>query len=209
MTISIFSNARLLLWASASFVLVIAAMLAAGFVYQARTGGSSEPVTQAEVDLAQPWWTLVGYALLVPIVLGAFAATGLARMASRPRLASVVTGLWVVTVIAGIAYAIAWHASMSFSEGARSDSTAAVAAQWLVRGGVVPLACIATGVLAYQLGSRVVVVVCAVILVGSVTLAFLGIDLPPAILVAAWIPLGVRTVREARKTSIAPVPIAS
>jgi hypothetical protein len=203
------SNAQLLLWASASFVLVISSMLAAAFVYQARSGSSSEPATQAEIDLTQPWYTLLGYILLVPMILGATASIGLTRAAPRPRLAPVVTMLWVVVVIACIAYAITWHSSMHFSEAAHSDSTAALAAQWLVRSGVMPFACIATGVLAYQLGARLIVGVCAVILVAFVILGVLGIGLPPAVLVVAWIPLGVRTMRADRKSSLALVPIAS
>jgi len=209
MTLSRSFNSRLLLWASASFALVIGAMLTSAFVYQAQSGSASEPVTQAEIDLIQPWYTLLGYTLLVPITLGAIASTGLARSAPRPRLALVVTGLWILVVIAGIAYAIAWHSSMQFSEAAHSDSPAAVAAQWLVRGGVMPLACIATGVLAYQFGARYVVAVCAVILVGTVSLALAGIDLPPAVLVLAWIPLGVRGIRAAKQISPAAVPIPS
>lgn len=209
MTNSVSANARLLLWASASFVLVIAAMLATGLLYQARTGSSAEPVKQAEVDLAQPWWTLVGYVLLIPIVLGAVASTRLARSAPRRHLAPVVTTLWIVTVILCIAYAITWHLSMHFAEESHASSAAVVAAQWLVRGGVVPLALIATGLLAFQLGARAVVVVCGVLLAAWMTTALVGVHLPPALLAAVWIPLGVRTLRMARIRTGAPVPIAS
>lgn len=208
MTISISSNARLLLWASASFLLVVAALLTTALVYQARTGSPSQPVTPAEVDLAQPWWTLTGYALLVPIVLGAIASIGLTRSASRTRLTPVVTALWVVTVIACIAYSITWHVSMRFDEAAYSDSTAAVAAQWLVRGGVVPLAFVATGLLAWQLSARVTVTVCVVILIGWAVVTFLGIELPPALLAVVWIMLGVRILRMARRSPVAPAPVA-
>lgn len=205
MNLSPSSSARLLLWASASFAFVIAAMLAAAFVYQSRTGDSSAPVTQADIDLAQPWYTLLGYALLLPIVLGAVASIGLARTAPRPRLAPGVTAVWVAAVIAGIGYAVAWHSSMHFGESAYSDSAAAVAATWLVRGGLVPLAYAATGLLAYQLGARLIVGVCAVLIAVSVTSAALGIDLPPALLVAAWIPLGVRALRARPRLSSEPV----
>lgn len=208
MTSSISSNARLLLWASASFLLVIAGLLTTALVYQARTGASSEPVTQAQVDLAQPWWTLTGYALLVPIVLGAVASIGLTRSAARPRFAPVVTALWIVTVIACIAYAITWHASMSFDTAGYSDSSAAVAAQWLVRGGVIPFAFVATGLLAWQLNARAVLVVCAVVLIGWAILTPLGIHLPPALLAVAWIWLGVRTLRADRRDRATLEPVA-
>lgn len=209
MTFSILFHARLLIWASASFLLVVAALLTTALVYQARTGDSSQPITQAEVDLAQPWWTLTGYTLLLPIVLGAIASIGLTRSADRPRLAPVVTALWIITVIACIAYALTWHVSMRFDEAAYSDSTAAVAAQWLVRGGVIPLAFVATGLLAWQLGARAVLAACAVILVGWAVVTLLGIDLPPALLAVVWIWLGVRTLRAARRSRSARVPVAS
>ncbi len=209
MTTSVSAHARLLLWAAASFVLVIAAMLATVLVYQARTGSSAEPVTQDEVDLAQPWWTILGYTLLAPIALAAIASTRLAREAPHARLAPVVTTSWIVIVILCIAYAITWNLSMYVVEESHASSAAAIAAQWLVRGGVVPLAFVATGLLAYQLGSRAVIAVCGVLLVAWVTTALFGVHLPLALLAAVWIPLGVRARRMARTRPGAPVPIAS
>lgn len=96
MTNSIPSNARLLLWASVSFLLVIAALLSTFLVYQARTGTSTEPVTQAEVDMAQPFWTITGYALLVPAAAsgrrgGWWRSTPTSRTSS-PCCASTATG---------------------------------------------------------------------------------------------------------------------
>jgi hypothetical protein len=208
MKISIPSGARLLLWASASFVLVVAALLSTALVYQARTGDSAEPTTQAQVDLAQPLWTLVGYALLVPITLAAVGSIGLARSAPQSRLGAIATALWVVALIAGVAYAITWHSSMHFTESAHGDSTAAVAAQWLVRLGIVPLCFLATGVLARQFGAGAVVAVCAVLAVGWVTAFVLGIDLPPALLAVAWVPLGIRILRRARRSAVDAVPAA-
>jgi hypothetical protein len=208
MNISTSSGARLLLWASASFALVIAALMCTALIYQARTGGSSEPTTQLEVDLAQPWWTLVGYALLAPITLGAIASIGLARSAPRRRLGPLVAALWVAAVIACVAYSITWHSSMHFSEAAHGDSTAAGAAQWLVRVGIVPLGFIATGALAHQWGARAILAVCAILSAGWVAALALGIDLPPALLAIAWIPLGIHILRRARRSAVEPVSTA-
>ena len=178
-------------------------MLSTLLVYQARTGNSTEPVTQADVDMAQPFWTLTGYALLVPIALAAFASIRLTRSAPRPRLGSVVTALWAVTVIACVAYSIAWHFSMHFTEPAHGDSSAAVAAQGLVRGGVIPLAFIATGLLAHQFQNRIVVGICAVLAIGWIIALAFGVHLPPALLVVAWIPLGIQLLRRARTSGTA------
>jgi uncharacterized membrane protein len=114
----------------------------------------------------------------------------------------------MVSVIACVAYAITWHSSMHFSEAAHGDSAAAVAAQWLVRVGVVPLGVIATGVLAHQWDARAVVALCAVLSAGWVAALVLGIDLPPALLVVAWIPLGIRILRVARRSAVESVTTA-
>lgn len=209
MTTSINSGARLLLWASASFLLVIGSLLTTALVYQARTGSSAEPTTQAEVDLAQPWWTITGHVLLVPIALAAVGSIKLAIASPRPRIGVAVTALWVITVIVGVAYAITWHASMTFTEPVYSESSAAVAAQWLVRGGVIPLALLATGLLAHQYGARVVVVISVVLLGTWLAAVVFGIHLPPALTVVAWIPLGVRILRAARRKPAGSVPAAA
>lgn len=201
--------------ASGAFSLVIVSMVgglaAAGFP-------TTEPITHDGTDPIAFWRAAVGWTFLVPVGLAGAASVILARVARRG--AAVIAGmtfvLWASAGAAAIAYAVSWQVSLGFTTATILEDPARSFA--LVAFGRVAMPLIALGSAGAALCLRSVGTSRRALLVVAAIAAALAIafasgvhdvaPVPPAILVAAWIPLGVSAIRQGRrirKASVLPV----
>jgi hypothetical protein len=215
---SIVLSGRLLVAASIGFSLLIASMFAsvaaAGFP-------AAEPITHHGIDSIAFWRSAAGWTFLVPIGLAAAASVILALVA-RPRAARIAwltIVLGVLAFFASIVYAIAWQASLGFTTATILDDPARSFALSVFGRVAVPLIAIASAGAALCLRSvgtsRTAPLVVAAIAVAIAGAFALGVHevapVPPAILVAVWIPLGVSAIRagnRARSTSTLPAAVS-
>jgi uncharacterized membrane protein len=183
---SIVLSGRLLVAASIGFSLLIASM-----VGSLAAGGfpTAEPITHQGIDPIAFWRSAAGWTFLVPVGLAA-----------------------------ALAYSVAWQTSLGFTTATILEDPARVFSLVVFNRVAMPLIAIASAGAALCLRSlgrsrRALLVVAAI--AAALAIAFaLGVHevapVPPAILVAVWIPLAVSAIRagtRARSTSTLPTAV--
>lgn len=196
--------------------LFVAACVAFSLVIVSMVGGlaaggfaPAEPITHEGTDPIAFWRAAVGWTFLVPVGLAGAASVILARVAQHGAavIAGITFVLWASAGVAAIAYAVSWQVSLGFTTATILEDPARSFA--LVTFGRVAMPLVALGSAGAALCLRSVGTSRHALLVVAAVAAALAIafasgvhdvaPVPPAILVAAWIPLGVSAIRQGRK----------
>jgi hypothetical protein len=197
----------LLVAASIAFSLVIASMVgslaAAGFP-------AEEPITRAAIDPIAFWRSAVAWTFVVPIAL---AAAGSATLAVAERsgagwLGVTTIAVWVLAVVAAAFYAVSWQMSLDFTTTTILDDPARDVALEVFGRVAMPLAALGSAGAALclrRIGAKkrapLVVAVLAVVIAIAFALGVHAVaPVPPAVLIAVWIPLGVGALRQSART---------